>query len=329
MPNNSDKNMTTHPHRIVSFFSGCGGLDLGFLGGFKFKGETLRKLPFEIIAAYDHDDKCVKTYNENINEHALVGDLSKAKDYFSNMPKAEILIGGFPCQDFSSCGPKAGLTSNRGKLYKALVKYMDAHEPKVVVAENVVHLERIGKGEVIKTILKDLKRAGTHGYDFQVWKLEAPDYGVPQNRTRLFFVGVRKDIKYRPTIPTATHTNSYRSIDWAIADLENIADESVPNQSQYFKASKAKKGNGQGDETNTLGQPSYTIRANAKSRVHFHYKLSRRLTVRECARLQTFPDDFIFPFSATTNVMQIGNAVPPLLAHHVGRSIAKFMDVIS
>jgi DNA (cytosine-5)-methyltransferase 1 len=107
--------------------------------------------------------------------------------------------------------------------------------------------------------------------------------------------------------------------------LANVTDESVKNQSQYFKASKAKRGNGQGDEMSNPDKPAYTVRANAKSRVQFHYSLPRRLTVRECARIQTFPDAFIFPHSATTNIMQIGNAVPPILAYRVAKSIHSFL----
>ncbi len=283
-------------------------------------GKQVSSLPFEIKAAYDNDDKCVETYVSNIGNHAEVKDLAVAKP--ADLPSADVLIGGFPCQDFSSCGPKAGLKSNRGRLYKALVKYMIFHSPKVVVAENVPHLARIGGGSVLDTIKKDLEAAG---YRFEVWNLAAPDYGVPQNRSRLFFVGVREDVPGMPVKPAATHTEGHLSIDWAIKDLEKVTDESIVNQSQYFKASKAKRGNGQGDETSRIGLPSYTVRANAKSRVQFHYSLPRRLTVRECARLQTFPDSFVFGFSATTNIMQIGNAVPPLLAHHVARSIAEFL----
>ena len=310
-------------YSVVSFFSGCGGLDLGVMGGFEYKGERLEKLPFNIRAAYDHDEKCTITYQQNIGRHAETCDLAKADP--SDMPKADVLIGGFPCQDFSSCGPKAGLSSKRGRLYQTLIGDMKTHRPKVVLAENVPHLASMGGGSVMDTIVEDLQDAG---YTFEVWRLFAPDYGVPQSRTRLFFVGVRNDINGFPLKPKPTHAGNHRSIDWAIKDLEKIHDESIPNQSQYFKASRAKKGNGQGDETNKTGTPSYTIRANAKSRVHYHYKLDRRLTVRECARLQTFPDDFAFPHSATTNVMQVGNAVPPLLAHHVARSIADFMKKI-
>src|ERR1035437_5873377 len=108
-------------HSVISFFSGCGGLDLGFIGGFDYKGERMKSLPFEIRAAYDHDEKCVVTYQQNIGLHARTRDLSNMD--VSDMPEAELLIGGFPCQDFSSCGPKAGLSSKRGRLYQALITY--------------------------------------------------------------------------------------------------------------------------------------------------------------------------------------------------------------
>lgn len=239
------------------------------------------------------------------------------------MPKADLLIGGFPCQDFSSCGPKNGLESDRGKLYQALIRYMVIHRPKVVVAENVPHLARMKKGDVLKKIKEDLESAG---YRFKIWSLYAPDFGIPQNRKRLFFIGVREDLPEEPNEPIPTHINSHHSIEWAIQDLIDITDESIPNQSQFFKANRAKKGNGQGDEANKPGVPAYTIRANAKSRVHFHYVLNRRLTIRECARIQSFPDNFIFLHSPTTNIMQIGNAVPPLLAYYVAKSILSYLN---
>lgn len=308
---------------VVSLFSGCGGLDLGFMGGFSYKGQYINSKPFKIIKAYDFNEACVDTYKLNIDDHIEAADLSVLSA--SAMPKADVLIGGFPCQDFSSCGPKKGLSSERGRLYNALVDYMHVHKPKLVIGENVPHLEKIDNGMAIKQIVHDLSAAGP-GYTFQVWKLFAPEFGVPQTRTRLFFVGVRNDIVGIPVSPKPVFSEKkYRAIDWAIQDLEDILDESIPNQGQYFKASKAKKGNGQGDEKNRRGEPSYTVRANAKSRVHFHYGLNRRLTVRECARLQTFPDEFIFPHSATVNIMQIGNAVPPLLASYVADSCANFL----
>jgi DNA (cytosine-5)-methyltransferase 1 len=311
-------------YSVVSMFAGCGGLDYGFIGGFRYLQDRLPKLPFSITQAYENDQKAVETYRRNVGVDISETDLSNfsAKD----MPSADVLIGGFPCQDFSSCGPLRGLESERGRLYQALVKYMITHKPPVVVGENVLHLQRIGSGEVLRTILADLEATG---YTFKVWKMNAPDFGVPQNRTRLFLVGRRNDLVGFPEFPTPKYADKPRTIDWAIGDLERITDESVPNQSQYFVASKAKRGNGQGDEVSRIGRPSYCIRANAKSRVQFHYSLPRRLTVRECARLQTFPDTFVFPHSNTTNIMQIGNAVPPLLAHCVASSIREYLDEIS
>lgn len=283
-------------------------------------GKQYPKLPFQILRAYDHDSKCVVTYQKNIGGHIEEYDLSKIDP--ENMPSADVVIGGFPCQDFSSCGPKRGLSSQRGKLYRALLKYMRYHKPKVVVGENVPHLLKINGGKVIKHILKELEN---EGYRFdEPWNLFAPAYGVPQRRRRIFLIGVRQDIKGKPMIPKeAFSLDEYPSIDWAIQDLEQSL--GVPNQEQYFVASLAKKGNGQGDEVSIVGRPAYTVRANAKSRVQFHYKLKRRLTVRECARLQTFPDNFEFPFSTTTNIMQIGNAVPPVLGYAVAQSVANFL----
>lgn len=316
------------PYSVVSYFCGCGGLDLGFRGGFKYHDEEYPALPFKILKAYDNEPRCIETYNDYFGAgHAFVKDLSTVKP--EEVPKADILIGGFPCQEFSSCGPLGGLESERGRLYQTLIAYMNTHKPKIVVGENVINLERMEKGEVLKTIEKDLSAAG---YAVEVWKMFAPDYGVPQRRTRLIIMCVRKDIfeKYGfPEEPETRFKGNHRSIEWAIGDLINVTDNSVvPNQGDYFAASKAKKGNGQGDESNQKDKPAYTIRANPKSRVQFHYSLNRRLTVRECARIQTFPDDFGFKFSKTVNISQIGNAVPPIMAYPVAQSIEHYLDKI-
>ncbi len=296
-------------------------MDLGFSGGFEFKKDKFPTQPFRIVHAYDNDSKCVETYKRNISSNICLVDLTKVPA--AEIPPADVLIGGFPCQDFSSCGPKHGLSTARGRLYQAMVDYMTYHRPIVMVAENVPHLARIDSGKVLKRIVNDMQGAG---YRIHKWDLFAPDFGIPQKRTRIFLVGVRDDIPEQPVSPEVEYQiELYRSIDWAIADLVQVQDETIPNQSQYFLASRAKNGNGQGDETSKRGLPAYTVRANAKSRVQFHYALNRRLTVRECARLQSFPDDFLFPHSTTTNIMQIGNAVPPVLAHKVASSISDFL----
>lgn len=311
-------------YSVVSYFCGCGGLDLGFRGGFQYHNKDYARLPFNILKAYDNEPRCIETYNDYFGEgKAEIRDLSTA--LAKDAPKAEILIGGFPCQEFSSCGPQGGLDSERGQLYKTMIDYMNEHKPAIVVGENVINLERMEKGAVLKTITEDLTTAG---YQVEVWKMFAPDYGIPQRRTRLIIVCVRNDIYEKhgfPKKPNAEFKDNYRSVEWAIGDLVNITDNSVPNQGEYFGASKAKKGNGQGDENSIKDKPAYTIRANPKSRVQFHYSLDRRLTVRECARIQTFPDDFKFKFSKTVNISQIGNAVPPMLAYLVAESVSEYM----
>lgn len=305
---------------VMSMFCGCGGMDLGFLGGFRFLGETYSALPFNIVQSMDIDARSIETYRLNIGDHGVVGDLTTIAA--AELPRARVLLGGFPCQDFSSSGPKVGFSGERGQLYHVMAEYMRAHRPDMVVGENVPHLATLHEGQYLRTILRDFE---DEGYNFTVWNLFAPDYGLSQSRRRLFLIGVRKDLGLPPAAPAPTHKLRHRPIEDAIGDLIQVTDESVTNQSQYFVATKATAGGGQGDHVNRRGELAYCIRANAKARIQFHYELERRLTVRECARLQSFPDEFVFPFAAMSSMTQIGNAVPPILAHHVARAVAEHL----
>ncbi len=306
---------------VVSLFSGCGGLDLGFLGGFTYLNSPYEALPFEIVAAYDNSQDAVETYHLNIDKHAYNVDLASAD--LSEIPKADVVIGGFPCQDFSSSGPKVGLSGARGQLYTVIRDYIKTHRPRVFVVENVPHLKRMRGGEYLEQIVSDFEDCD---YRTAVWELFCPDYGLSQSRRRLFIIGVRDDLKGFPQPPTPTFASRHRPIDEALADLEAIQDETVTNQSQYFVASRATAGGGQGDHTNEAGKLAYCIRANARGRIQFHYSLDRRLTVRECARLQAFPDDFAFPYTTQRNLTLIGNAVPPIVGHAVASSIHRFLE---
>ncbi len=307
----------------LSMFSGCGGMDLGFIGGFRFGGKLYRRHPIKILKAIDNDRKCVATYKLNIGDHAEFGDLGSLAP--ASLPAADLLLGGFPCQDFSWCGPRTGLNGKRGGLYKALVNYMAHHQPKIAIGENVPHMVQMNGGAVWEKIKGDLEGAG---YRCKLWKLHAADYGVPQNRERLILMCVRNDLVGDPVLPAGDAANR-RSIDWAIGDLVKMRGEDLANHDQYFKAGLAKNGHGQGDEVNVRGQLAYTIRANAKSRIQFHYELPRRLTMRECARIQSFPDRFVFPHAATHNAKEIGNAVPPVLAHVVAESVVTYLHDLS
>ncbi len=309
---------------VVSMFAGCGGMDLGFVGGFAFLDKVYSSLPFRITRALEIDHDAVTTYRLNICDNIEACDLTNVD--MASLPAGEVLLGGFPCQDFSSCGPKTGFEGKRGRLYRVMIEYAELHQPAIIIAENVPHLAKLQDGRLLAEIVGDFQDVG---YDVRVWTLYCPDYGLPQNRTRLFIVAVRNDIVAvagRPSAPAPAIFQRPVSIDDAIDDLASVTDESIPNQSQYFVATKATKGAGQGDQTSLRGQVAYAVRANPKARVHFHYDLPRRLTVRECARLQSFPDEFVFPFSASTNMMQIGNAVPPIIAYAVAEEILQFLS---
>jgi DNA (cytosine-5)-methyltransferase 1 len=309
--------------KTISFFAGCGGLDLGAIGGFTSNGAYYAPQDFNIIAAYDNDKNAIETYRLNIGDDAHVLDLVSAK--MSDMESADVLLGGFPCQDFSSCGTKQGFEGPRGLLYQRMVEYMRVHQPKVVVGENVPLLKGLKDGALLRQIITDLEDVG---YRVKHWFLNCPDYGLPASRRRIFIVCVRNDLPGFPIQPAPSHVMKPVTIDDAIDDLIEVTDETVTNQSQYFVATKATAGAGQGDQTSERGKVGYAVRANAKARIHFHYQLERRLTVRELARLQSFPDEFVFPYAAGPNVMLIGNAVPPIIGHAVMSSISAYFATL-
>jgi DNA (cytosine-5)-methyltransferase 1 len=307
--------------KVVSLFSGCGGLDLSFLGGFRHLKKAYRSLPFEIVQAVDNLPDAVECYRLNIGEHCREADLTTMP--ITELPEGDVLTGGFPCQDFSSSGPKTGFAGRRGQLYKVLVEYMRAYQPKVVVAENVPHLAKLENGKYLRTILQEFE---AEGYHFDTWELYGPDFGLPQSRRRIFIIGVRSDLQGFPVKPRPTHKSSHVSISMALKDLEQVVDETIANQSQYFVATRASSGGGQGDHRNDADKVAYCIRANSRGRIQFHYCLDRRLTVRECARVQSFPDEFVFPFSTQRNLTLIGNAVPPILGYRVAEAVDSFLQ---
>jgi len=307
-------------YSVLSMFSGCGGMDLGFLGGFRYLDTEFSSHPFRILQAIDNDRLAIETYKLNIGDDAMVGDLTEISA--ENLPKTRVLIGGFPCQDFSSSGPKVGFAGARGLLYLSMIGYMRHHRPDVLIGENVPHIASLHKGIYLRKILEDIKAVG---YNPAVWELFAPDFGVSQSRRRIIIIATRAEIGFPPRQPIGTFVSKFRPIEFAIDDLKTVTDEQVPNQSQYFVATKATSGGGQGDHKNKKGELAYCIRANAKARIQFHYDLERRLTVRECARIQSFPDEFVFPHSAMNNMTQIGNAVPPVLGWSVAKVIAEFL----
>lgn len=326
-------------YKVVSLFSGCGGLDLGFLGDFHYLGNNYEKNLFDIIFANDIYPQAVETYKHNIGDHIVLKDVEELLDSnIETIPEqADVIIGGFPCQDFSVAGKRQGTTVKRGKLYLQMKRVIEHIAPKVFIAENVEGLVNMEKGLILQTIKDDLRQITHNGelvnYDVHHYLLHAADYGVPQIRKRVFIVGVRSDLNVQFIPPTPTNENNWVTSKDAIGDL--WGQEENPNIFNHSQLSKAKFYPGkrmQGNSQIKENHPSVTIRAEHHGNIEAHYRSTnpldpenmafwRRLTVRECARIQSFPDDFELQGAGTHTYKQVGNAVPPVLGWHVARAV--------
>lgn len=319
-------NLYKKKYSIVSLFSGCGGLDLGFKGGFRFLNTYYEPNPFTTILANDINDKAIATLICNFRHiNAVCKDVTRLVE--EDLPEADVLMGGFPCQDFSLAGKQQGLEVERGVLYKSMVAAIKKVKPKVFIAENVKGIILWKKGLAIRTIIDDFSRCG---YKVNYKLINMADFGVPQKRERVFIIGIRNDIKGEFVFPEQTHYENpmegqkgWITIEDAIKDLECEHRLRLQYNSGY---SKAKKNKGQGNAITKSFLPAPTMRAEHHGNIEFHYKLPRRLAAREAARIQSFPDDFQFLSSTTDAYRQIGNAVAPVFAWHFARALARFLD---
>lgn len=331
--------------KTVSLFSGCGGLDLGFHGGFDvFKGRQKRTFSpnsFEVIWANDIDKKAVESYNLNIGNHAICKDISDISSI--DIPECDVILGGFPCQDFSIAGKRRGFESERGNLYKQMIRVVRDKNPKAFVAENVKNIINpkmidLERGQpVIKTIVDDFKKLG---YRVTYKCLYAPDYGIPQRRERVFIVGIREDLEIDFKYPKPFH--SPMTSKEAIDDLwGKESDPTIYNHDQVSLAKFRPPSNvgTQGNQMIPADGPSHVMRAEHHMNIQAHYRTLdpnadpedrsqwRRLTVREAARIQTFPDDFKFVGNKSSTYKQIGNAVPPVLGWYIAKALEKVIKI--
>lgn len=322
---------------VVSLFSGCGGMDLGFRGDFSFMGNNYYKNPFDIIFANDIVKRACNTYMHNFKHQSICEDIRDIPT--EQIPKADIVIGGFPCQDFSHAGKRKGLSSERGKLYLEMKRVIEHCNPIAFIAENVDGIRTSINNTDSSALDKIVDDFAKCGYNVMYKVLNAADFGVPQTRIRVIIIGIRKDMNCPILFPKpirGEETNyAWVTVKEAIDDLwDKIDSNEVYNHSSkdYSKAKfypgKRMQGNCKLDEN----KPSITIRAEHHGNIEGHYKTKnihdsadtkswRRLSVRECARIQSFPDDFVFPCAASDAYKQIGNAVPPVLAWHIARAV--------
>ena len=291
---------------IVSLFSGCGGMDLGFLGGFRFHGKRYRRLPNEVVFANDVSEAACRTYRENIGGHIREGCI---ESLMHALPEScDILSGGFPCQDVSVNGKRQAGKGKRTILYHFMVEAIKRLRPAVFIAENVRGLLACGFG---RQVLSDFE---IDGYTVAARVCLAADYGVPQNRERLIIVGVRGAAPFRFPGSAARKRLTARE---AVRDLEGRCED--PGIKHLW--SKAKATPEQGSRKLRADAPATTMRAEHHGNVQWHYALPRRISLREQARFQSFPDEFTFPCGMRETERQIGNAVPPVMAWHLARAI--------
>ena len=300
---------------VVSLFSGCGGMDLGFLGGFDFLGKHFPKTGFHIVWANELNPAACRTYRANFKHPIIEGDIS---NHIDSLPDtADVVIGGFPCQDISINGKMKGVDGSRSGLYTYIAEAVRRTHPKVFVAENVGGLLLKKNEYSLQKILFDFNSLG---YNVSHHLYHAEKYGVPQTRERVVFVGTRNDMPC--FVPPGPLTSRPITAKEALEDLENLPQ----NKSFSHIWSKANASGEQGSRRLLPDRPGYTIRAECHGNIQFHYLMPRRISMREAARIQSFPDSFVFPCGLRETERQIGNAVPPVLAWHIANAVKSLLE---
>lgn len=321
---------------IVSFFAGAGGLDLGF-----------QKAGFDVIWANEYDKDIWETYEKNHPNTKL--DRRSIVDIQSDeVPECDGIIGGPPCQSWSEAGSLRGINDKRGQLFYDFIRILEAKQPKFFLAENVSGMLLERHSEALKNIKELFKNAGT-GYELSFKLLNASDFDVPQDRKRVFFVGIRKDLNFKFEFPQPLKKKV--TLEDKISDLQNTvvpAKEGNKTNKENCKVSNHEYMIGgfssmfmSRNRVRSWDEQSFTIQAGGRhapihpqapkmkfieqnKRVFVPGKedLYRRLSVRECARIQTFPDNFTFHYNhISAGYKMIGNAVPVNLAKHLAKSI--------
>jgi DNA (cytosine-5)-methyltransferase 1 len=319
-----NKEISVNP-RIVSIFSGCGGLDLGF----HFEG-------YNTVWANDFSQWACDSFRNYFGDVILYEDITKINPYKDKIiPECDVILGGFPCQDFSIIWKQPGLNGTRGGLYRHFLDFVAAKKPKAFIAENVKGLMTANKNKAIETIINDFQEIEP-GYIVKPHLYNFADYGVAQFRERLLIVGIRVDTGFDFRHPLPTHgkgrANPYVTAGQALKDALkveynnekiNIADktrrmlELIPEGGNFTNIPPDHELYVKGMISHVYRrinrkEPSKTIiAAGGGGTWGYHYPDPRPLTNRERARLQSFPDDFEFKGTVTEVRRQIGNAVPP------------------
>ncbi|MEO0060213.1 MAG: hypothetical protein RLZZ312_1860 [Bacteroidota bacterium] len=324
--------------KIVSFFAGAGGLDLGF-----------QKAGFDVIWANEYDREIWETYEKN-HKYTILDKRSIVDIPSTEVPDCDGIIGGPPCQSWSEAGSKRGITDKRGQLFYEFMRILADKKPKFFLAENVsgmllpIHRDALAN---IKQMFSDI------GYNLSFQLLNVSDFGVPQDRKRVFFIGYRNDLEMKFQFPKGITIQNKVTLNNTISDLN---DNVLPaKDGNYTNGASCKVTNHEymiggfssmfmsRNRVRSWDEVSFTIQAggrhapihpqapkmnfieqNIREFVKGKEHLYRRLSVRECARIQTFPDNFTFYYkSVVAGYKMIGNAVPVEMAKILAEKILK------
>ncbi|ACZ00650.1 DNA (cytosine-5-)-methyltransferase [Streptobacillus moniliformis] len=327
--------------KIISLFSGAGGLDLGF-----------KKAGFDIVAANEFDKTIWETYEKNHKTHLIKGDICNI--HSSMFPECDGIIGGPPCQSWSEAGSLKGIEDPRGQLFYQYIRILKEKQPKFFLAENVKGMMSKRHNDAVKNIVSQFEEAG---YDVYIHLLNASDYGVPQDRKRVFYIGFRKDLNIKFDKPPKQYGYKVTFKD-AIYDLKDTAipaleknktngDKCKVLNHEYFigayspifmSRNRVRQWEEQAFTVQASGRQCQLhpqapkmpkVEKNKNIFVQGKEALYRRLTVRECARIQGFPDDFKFYYTNLDNAYKmIGNAVPVNLAYEIAKAINELFNNI-
>lgn len=306
--------------KVVSLFSGAGGLDLGFIQA----GHT-------VVWANDLYGDAVATYRRNIGGHIVEKDIKEISS--DEIPDCDIVIGGFPCQGFSVANTKRRTADERNELYKELLRVIRDKNPKFFLAENVKGILSLNNGDSFRMIMDDFRSLN---YKVRYEVLNAADYGVPQTRERVIIVGVREDLNFEYEYPRPTNSRDCSSglPSWvSVGDaLRDIPDPDRPNEVCNHTYSRYKLNiNGYiGHRLLNPDKPAPTVTARGDNKggvvILPHPNGRRRMTCRELATIQSFPPDYFFEGTNSSIYRQIGNAVPVKLAYNIAKQFNLYGD---
>ena len=314
--------------KVASLFCGCGGTDVGLLGGFDFLGETYARNPMEIVYANDIEESACRIFEENFG---VVPDRRDIRTVpASEIPEIDVLTGGFPCQSFSivAQNPKRlGYKDERGMLFFEMCRILREKQPKCFIAENVKGLLSANKGEAFPLIISEFEKSG---YQVTHKLINAATFGVPQKRERVIIVGIRNDLGFKYEFPEDVLAED----DYAVLGdvVENQVDEKYffsEKAVQGMRAAKRDMNKGRAQDlnkpSNTVGSHLAKVSLNSTDPVLLDGGRYRRFTPREVARIQSFPESFKLMGVEGAQYRALGNAIPPVMFWYVAHQLCKLL----